>query len=126
LLAADGEKRRRIIDRRKPHGIGGFTERDISDAAARAGRKFALGIRPRRNTHKPRRAAATRELGQCVKRCARIAEPVKQHPEGARPDVVAADQTEPIDALLVGKTNLRAVAVDLCLRRSNVGDSLAF
>ena len=51
------------------------------------------------------RAAPPRrgELGQRVERRARAAEMIDQVAEGARADIVAADQPQPVEPLLVGE-----------------------
>ena len=49
------------------------------------------------------RAAAAREIGQRLERGPRAAEMVEQGAEGARADILAADQAQPVEPLVVGE-----------------------
>ena len=48
-------------------------------------------------------AAAARQAGQRGERGLRAAELVEQRPEGARPDILAANEPQPVEPLLVGQ-----------------------
>src|SRR5262249_38532271 len=53
----------------------------------------------------PHGAAAPRELGERLERGAGAAEMIDQEAERARPDVVAADEAQPVEPLLVAQAN---------------------
>ena len=57
------------------------------------------------------RAAAPRQLRQRVERGARAAAMIEQGAEGARADIVAADEAQPVEPLLVGQTHARCELV---------------
>jgi hypothetical protein len=69
----------------------------------------ALGGLLRADARRRGRAAAAGELRQRLERSARAAAMIDQGAEGAGADVVAADQPQPVQALLIGQA-------DACLK----------
>src|SRR5262249_29251855 len=110
-LAAHGEQWRWVVGWLQPHGIGGFAEPDIGGAVAGRGSELPFGVRARVNAGEPRRTAATRQLRKRFESRTRIAEATNECAKGARPDILTANQAEPIDTLLVGEGKFRVVAV---------------
>jgi hypothetical protein len=66
-------------------------------------RDLAHRILARTNLRHAARAAAPGERRQRLERVARPAEMIDQRAERPRPDILAADEAEPIDPLLVGE-----------------------
>jgi hypothetical protein len=65
--------------------------------------ELALGVLARVDARGPRRAAAAGEIGQGREGGAGSAAVINQGAEGARPDMVAADEAQPVEALFVGQ-----------------------
>lgn len=99
--AAHGEERRSIVGRLQAARVFGFAERDEVDAEAARGEKLALGFVRGRDADRAHRPAAAGEIGDCIERRARPAIVVEQRAEGARPDILAADQAQPVEPLLI-------------------------
>ena len=93
------ESRRRVLDRRQLRRILGIAEHQ--EAGAARGERRHLGFRfgHRADADGLPTAASPREIRQCAQRRRRRTEPVEQAPEGDRPDVLAADQPQPIPPL---------------------------
>src|SRR5262249_58209051 len=92
-----------IIDHGKTRWIVSLTERDERDARRARGRHFTLGFRARADASRCRRTAAARKLWQRCQRVARIAIAIDQRPEGARSHILAADEAQPVEPLIVGE-----------------------
>ena len=75
-----------------------------------AGGKFGARIVLAADPSRPRRAAASRQIRQPLQRGARAAEMVDQRAKRARPDIVGADQPQPVDPLGVGESWWRVIA----------------
>src|SRR5207253_1071211 len=101
-VAAHGDERRRVRDGGERVRIIGFAQGDERGAELGGGGKLALGVRPRADAAWPRRAAAPRQLRQGGKRGAGAAVMVDEGAERARPDMLAADQAQPVELLRVG------------------------
>ena len=106
-LAAHREQRRRIVDHAQPLRIVGFAERDQRDAEPRAAAISRSASARGQMRAGSRRAAAAGEFGQRVERRPRAAVVIDQRAEGARPDIVAADEPQPVEPLRVGQTHAR-------------------
>ena len=74
------------------------------DAEVLRGFDLTLG-RFARTDLRRRRAAAPRQRGQGVERGAGAAEVIEQGAERARPDILAADKAQPVEALVVGQSD---------------------
>ena len=102
-IAAHREQRRRVVDLGEPLRIGVFasaTKRNAELPAASISRSAsARGS----DADGARGAAAAGKFGQRFDRRARIAVLTQQPSEGARPDIVAADQPQPVEPLFVGE-----------------------
>ena len=83
----------------QPRRIAGFVRRDQADADLLARGEFGPRILLAADPPRTRRAAAPRQIGQPLQRRARIAEMIEQRTKGARTDIVAADQPQPVDPL---------------------------
>ena len=83
--------------------IPGFARRDESDAKSFARGKLSTRILVAADTGGTRRTAASRQIRQPLQRRSRAAEMIDQRTKGARPDIVGADQPQPVDALFVGQ-----------------------
>src|SRR5258708_28913143 len=103
MRAAHAEQGRRIVKHREPRRIPGFARCDETDAKLLAGRQLSLRILFAADASRARRAAAPRQVRQPLQRGARAAEMIDQRTKRARPDIVTADQPQPVDALFVGQ-----------------------
>ena len=102
-FAAHADQRRRVVDHPQPRRIVRLAERDQRDAEPARSGELALGVRARVDANGlwlRRRAAPVR---QRVEGGARAAAMIDQAAEGARSDVVAADEAQPVEPLLVGQ-----------------------
>jgi hypothetical protein len=100
--AAHAEQRRRSVKCGQPWRIAGLARRDQADAELPAACKFAAGLGFATDAARTRRAAAPREIRQPLQRGAGAAEMAHQRTERPRPDMIAADQPQPVDPLGVG------------------------
>jgi hypothetical protein len=101
--AGDRDERRRIVDRLEQGRIVRFAECDQCQPK-RAGRvELALGLRARAYASRARRPAAARQFGQRLDGGARTAEMFDEGVKRARPDILAADEAQPIEPLLVAQ-----------------------
>ena len=101
-VAAHRNQRRRVVDHLQPQRVVRFAERDEMHVEGARRLQLGGGFLGRADASGPRRAAAAGKRGQSVKRGARAAEMIDQLAEGARPDILGADQAQPVDPLLVG------------------------
>jgi hypothetical protein len=101
-VAAHGEKRRGIVDHPQAVRIVGLGSRHQGHAHRLGGRELALGVLARADAGRPGCAPSSGEIGQRGQRRARIAAMPDQGLKRARADMIAADQPQPIDPLLVG------------------------
>ena len=67
---------------------------------------LALDLLDAGDADRPAGAAAAREVGQGGERRRRAAAAIEQRAEGARADVLAADQPQPVETLAVAETRL--------------------
>ena len=91
-LAAHGKQRRGVVDHLLARRIIRLAERDEIDAARRGGFQFGLCVLARTNARRrgsPAAAGKRRQRGECR---ARTAIMIDQVAEGARTDIVAADE----------------------------------
>ncbi len=102
VRAADTEQRRRIVDQCEARRITSLTGCQQRDAEPGAGSNFALGFI--HGADAPGRPAPPRSAscGRLLKRVAGTAEMIDERAKGARADILAADQPQPVDALCVG------------------------
>ena len=107
MLAAHREQRRRIVDHPQPRRIIRLAERDEARRRC-AARRSSSGSASAREQIRPGACAPPRRArsGSAVERRARAAEMIDQGAEGARPDIVAADQAQPVEPLVVGELSL--------------------
>ena len=94
------------IIRRRTRIIG-LAERDQADAHGVRRPRFRARLRAREQM-RPAPAAPPRRArsGSALERRARAAVMIDQGAERARPDILAADEAQPVDPLLVGQANL--------------------
>ena len=104
-LAAHRQQRRRIVDHLQARRIIRLAERDEVDAARARRFQFGFGVLARTDARRPRCAAAAGERGQGAKRCARAAIMIDQVAEGARADIVGADEAQPVEPLLLAQSH---------------------
>src|SRR5262249_47466097 len=107
-IATHGKQRRRVVDFGEPRRIGGLVQRDKLHPERAGGGKLALGLGTRTDSHVA--AAAAREIGQLRERRGGAAAVAKEAAETARPDVLAADEPQPVNALVISERG----AVDGC------------
>jgi hypothetical protein len=96
---------RRVVDHLQPQRIVGLAEGNEGRAERARGAQLALGLLDRIDARRPRCAAAARQLGQRLEGCARAATMVDERAEGARTDVLAPDQPQPVEPLLFGQAD---------------------
>jgi len=102
-LAAHGKKRRGVVDHLQPARIIGLPKRHEGDAEGFRRLELPLGVLAGMDAGGAARAAAAGEIRQRRQRGACAAVVVDQRAEGARADIVAADEAKPIEPLLVGR-----------------------
>ena len=105
-VAAHREQRRRVVDHAQARGIVRLAERDERDAAC-AARPSVRARPPRAEQMRPGRAAPPRRASSGRASSARRAPPkwLMSVAEGARADIVAADEAQPVEPLRVGQAN---------------------
>ena len=101
-LAAHGDQRRRIIDHLQTRGVVGFSKRDQADAEAGRRFQFAFGVPAGIDTG-GRGAATPRQVGHRFECCPGAAVVIDQSAEGPRSNIVASDELQPVEPLLVGQ-----------------------
>ncbi len=101
--AAHREKRRSVVGRLQAARILGFAEGDQIDAEPVRGAQFSFGVFRGSDPDRARGPAAAGEIGQRRERGTRAAIVIEQRPEGARADILAADQPQPVEPLLVAQ-----------------------
>jgi hypothetical protein len=99
-------ERRRVVDCLQGARIVRLAQRNETDAAPPRGGKLTLGLFDGRHPDGARCAAAAGEIGQRRKRRPGAAEPIEQGAKRARPDILAADQAQPVKALLIGQADV--------------------
>ena len=97
--AAHAEQGRRVVDRGEPWRVAGFSWRNQADADFPARVEFRARLLFAADAAGTRRAATPRQIGQALQRRAGIAEMTEERVEGARADIVRADQAQPVDPL---------------------------
>ena len=102
-LAAYRDERRRVVDHCQSGRIVGLAERDMGHAEQPCPIDLALGLFPRPDSGKACRAAAPGQ--RCGERSPRAAIMREQRAERPRPDVLAADESQPVDPLLIGEVD---------------------
>ena len=108
-LAAHGKQRRRIVDHLQAQRVVRLAGRHQADTHRGGRLELALGIGARTDAGRTRRAASAGELRQALERRFGTAAMLQQRPEGAWSDVLAADQPQPVDPVLVGEAESRSV-----------------
>src|SRR5262249_28080256 len=103
--------------------IVGLAKRDQVDAERPCRLDLALGLVVRIDAGSALGAAAPGKLRQRFERLARAAIVVDERAEGARPNVLAANEPQPVDPLLVGETNARACSLHIS-SRDRVGERM--
>ena len=116
-MPAHRKQRRRVIDHLQALRIAGFADGDERDAEFSRGVDLTLGRVARTNLRR-RRAATPRQRGQGLKRGARAAEMIDEGAKRARPDILAADEAQPVEALLVGEMDVVRRLVHVCPQAS--------
>src|SRR5262245_43971014 len=102
-LAAHGKKRRGVVDHLQPGRIIGLPERHEGDAEGLRRLELPLGVLPGMDAGGAACTAAAGEIRQRRQRRAGAAVVVDQRAEGARTDIVAADEAKPIEPLLLAQ-----------------------
>ena len=102
-IAAHGQKRRGVIDHLQARWVVGFPERDETHAEPVGGFDLPLGLGTRADAAGTGCAAAPCESGQRCERRPGAAAVTDQRCKRARPDVLAADQAQRVDPLLVSQ-----------------------
>ena len=103
---------RRVIDHAKPRRIIRFAQRDQGGIlAARLG-KLALGVFQRIDFSRPFGATAPGESRKRLERRARSAKMIDERAKGARTDILAANEAQPVEPLLVGQAHAFAGVCD--------------
>ena len=97
--AADGDERGRRVDFAQPGRIVPLPDRDDARAETRQPRELALGLGGLRDADLSSRAAG--EARQRLERCGCGTEMIDEVAERRRSDILAADQAQPGDALVV-------------------------
>ena len=108
-FAAHGKKRRGVVDHLQPARIFRLSERDESDAERLRRLELALAVLAGMDAGGAARAAAAGKSGERRQRRACAAIVVDQRAEGARADIVAADEAKPIEPLLLAQPHTVAV-----------------
>ena len=98
------EDRRRRIDLTQDRRIFRLAEGDKSHAELPRRVELPLDLLDRGHADRARRAAAPREFGQRLERRPRAAAIVEKRAKGARPDVLRADEPQPVEPLFVGES----------------------
>jgi hypothetical protein len=98
------KQRRRVIDHLQAFRILGLANGDKRNVELSCGVDLTLGRVARTNLRR-QPTAAPRQRGQGLKRGARPAEMIDEGAKRARPDILAADEAQPVEALLVGKVD---------------------
>jgi hypothetical protein len=101
-MAAHRKQRRRVIDHLQAFRIAGFADGDECHAEVLRGFHLLLGQFARTDLRR-RGAATARQRGQRFKRGAGAAEMIDQGAKRPRPDVLAANEAQPVEALFVGE-----------------------
>jgi hypothetical protein len=96
-LAAHRDDRRRIIDHAKSRRIVWLAKYEEFYAGFKCGLQFRFGLLARANTQRARRAATAREVGQGRECRADVADAADEVVEGARADIVAPNEAQPLD-----------------------------
>ncbi len=100
-LPAHRQQPRRVVDRLQPRRIAGLAERDERDPEPKRRGEFAFGVDARAHLHAACETAALRQRRQRLQGRPRAAEMIDQRPKGARADIGAADQAQPVDPRLI-------------------------
>jgi len=95
-----GQKRRRILDRRKSARIQRLAPADHPRPSAVERSQFDLGRGPSHRGHGLRALTAASEPRHHVEGCPRRAEPAQHRVEGDRADCLGAAQPQPVETLL--------------------------
>src|SRR5690606_5192265 len=104
LKATGCKQRRGIVKHRKAWRIARLSGSNETHAEAAGGGKLRFRLRHGGDAARPRRAAAVRQVRQTFECGAGAAAVVDQRAEGAWPDMVAADQPQPVEPLCVAQT----------------------
>ena len=116
-MPAHRDERRRVIDHLQAFRIAGFADGDERHAELLRGFDFLLGRFARTNLRRSS-AAPPRQRGQGLERGARAAEMIDEGAECARPDILAADKAQPVEALFVGEVDAVHQLVHVCPQAS--------
>jgi hypothetical protein len=116
-MTAHRKQRRRVIDHLQAFRIAGFADGDERNAKLLRGFDLTLDRFARTNLRRSS-AAAPRQLGQGLERRAGAAEMIDEGAKRARPDVLAADEAEPVEPLLVGEMDVVHRLVHVCPQAS--------
>ena len=104
-MPAHRKQWRRVIDHLQALRIAGLADGD--ECHAELLRRFDLTFSRFARTNLRRRGTTTpRQRGQGLERGAGAAEMIDEGAEGARPDVLAADEAQPVEALFVGEVDV--------------------
>jgi len=124
-MAAHRHERRGVIDHLQAAGIIGLAERNEGHAGRVRRLELALGILARGDATRTFGAAAAGEFGDRRQGRARPAVMIDQRAECARADIVAADQAQPIEPLLVVEPHALVCFTHDAPRALPPGDSIA-
>ncbi len=104
-LPPDGDERRRVIDHCQPVWIIVFAERDENGAEFLRGGDLLFRLGARADVRRAAAAAAAGKPRQRLKRRSRAAEMIDQCAERPRPDILAANEPQPVEPLLIGQAD---------------------
>jgi hypothetical protein len=102
MRAAHAEQRRGVVDCREPRRIAGLFRGEQADAERVAGGELGAGIFLAADPDLARCAAALGEIRQPLQRGPRAAAMCHKRSVCPRPDIVGADQSQPVDPLGIG------------------------
>ena len=115
-MSAHRKQRRRVVDHLQALRIAGFADGDERDVEFSRGVHLTLSLVARTNLRRSP-TATPRQRGQGLERRAGAAEMIDEGAKRARPDILAADETQPVEALLVGEVDALRRFVHVCPQR---------
>src|SRR6202451_3517673 len=103
-MSANRKQRRRVVDHLQALRIAGFADGDERDAQFLRGFDLLLGCFARKYLRRSP-TTAPRQRGQRLERGAGAAEVIDERAKRPRSDVLTADETQPVEPLLVGQSD---------------------
>src|SRR6202030_4177712 len=103
-MPADRKQRRRVIDHLQAFRIIGLANGDKRNVELSRGVDLTLGCVARTNLRRSP-PPAPRQRGQGLKRGTGAAEVIDKGAKSPRPDILAADEAQPVEPLFVGEVD---------------------